>query len=102
QFVPKLNLSLLRSKMENLFKDEVSNSWFDVPVDHGQRSEIKESMRDHDHPNRFGGSEHAAEHKSGYCSLFNTGPSLVEVMTQSKPCGCKENDGNFCGATSSK
>jgi hypothetical protein len=87
-----LDLNYIKIK---LFKNEVRYIELDIPIDHGEGREIEGGMCDHKKPNTAGKREDRSENKAGDRRLLNTGDSLVIIMTEPEPGGCKKYDEYF-------
>src|SRR5438067_2171522 len=83
-----------------LVENQVSDSGFQIQVDHRESSEVVRRVREHDDPDLAGDYEHGSEHESCDHRVFDACYSLIEIMGQSEHCSADRDDDRVRGWTS--
>lgn len=78
------------SRLLVLFKDQVSERGFEIPVDDRDGSQIEGGMRKHQHPDSPSGGEERPEYETRDSRLLDTSQPLPEVMERRKRGGSYE------------
>src|SRR5436190_23836337 len=85
------------SATSRLFENEVSHAGFEIPVNHGERSQIEGGMGDDQRDDATRDGKNRSKHESDDQRLLDARKSLKRVMRQTEPNGGDQHDGDFRG-----